>query len=197
MIVNEADGPAEDLSARVREQAFLMRDQVDYYLARARVAALAGRTGALTEVDPILQALARTFGKIHLNRDIEIAVPPEGRLRFRGERQDLEEMAGNLIDNACKWAATRVLVTASAIDDRERRFIRLIVEDDGPGLSPSARLEAVKRGRRLDESKPGSGLGLSIVADLASHYRGRLTLVGSSLGGARAELDLPGDLSGS
>jgi signal transduction histidine kinase len=192
IIVNEADGTKDDLSDRVREQAAIMRHQVDYYLNRARAAALAGTLGAVTEVAPVLDGLARTFDKIYRERCLAIVVKGAGELRFRGERQDLEEMAGNLIDNACKWAASRVEVTAEMVVRDGRPMLRILVEDDGPGLPELARAEAVKRGRRLDETKPGSGLGLSIVADLAGHYHGRLELGVSALGGVRAELELLG-----
>lgn len=193
IIVNEADEPTSDLSARVREQSAVMRDQVEYYLNRARAAALAGTLGAATEVAPVLDALGRTFGKIYRERELAIAVEVPAGLRFLGERQDLEEMAGNLIDNACKWAASRVVVNASIAAEGKRTLLRIVVEDDGPGMPEEARSEVTKRGRRLDETKPGSGLGLSIVSDLASHYRGRLELAASDLGGARAELTLEGD----
>jgi signal transduction histidine kinase len=192
IIVNEADGTKDGLSDRVREQAAVMRHQVDYYLNRARAAALAGTLGAVTEVGPVLEALARTFAKIYHDRDLAITVKATGDLRFRGERQDLEEMAGNLIDNACKWAASRVEVTAEMAERDGRPVLRVLVEDDGPGLPELARAEVVKRGRRLDETKPGSGLGLSIVADLAGHYHGRLELNVAALGGVRAELELLG-----
>ena len=112
--------------------------------------------------------------------------------RFRGERQDLEEMIGNLVDNACKWAAGRVAISGEVARDGERARLVLRVEDDGPGLPEEAR-GTLKRGRRLDESKPGSGLGLSIVSDLAALYRGSLDLSRSPLGGLAAVLDLPGD----
>jgi signal transduction histidine kinase len=105
-------------------------------------------------------------------------------------------MAGNLIDNAAKWAVRQVVVTAEIIrDGDERSRFRLIIDDDGPGLPEAARAEMIKRGRRLDETKPGSGLGLSIVADLAALYRGSLKLDASPLGGLRALLELPGDKS--
>jgi signal transduction histidine kinase len=172
VIVNEADQGSDEASQRVREQATIMRNQVDYYLNRARAAALAGTLGAVTEVRPVLDALARTFGKIYRDRDLEITVDaPEG-LRFKGERQDLEEMAGNLIDNACKWAEHRVAIRVVAGEADGRSLLRIVVEDDGPGLPEAAREEALRRGRRLDETKPGSGLGLSIVSELVSHYRG-------------------------
>ncbi|MBV9079388.1 MAG: sensor histidine kinase, partial [Methylobacteriaceae bacterium] len=158
-----------------------------------RAAALAGTLGATTEVRPILDALGRTFGKIYRERDLEISVEAEDGLRFRGEKQDFEEMAGNLIDNACKWAASRVAITAALDEADGRPVLRIAVEDDGPGLPDEARQEVLERGKRLDETKPGSGLGLSIVADLVAHYRGRVELTRSRFGGARAELDLLGD----
>jgi signal transduction histidine kinase len=114
-------------------------------------------------------------------------------VRFRGERQDLEEMVGNLIDNACKWAANRVEVRVGSVREDGRNAIEIAVEDDGPGLPESARAEMLKRGRRLDETKPGSGLGLSIVVELAGLYRGTLRLDEGRLGGLRAVLNLPGD----
>jgi signal transduction histidine kinase len=192
IIVNEADGTKDDLSDRVREQAAIMRHQVDYYLNRARAAALAGTLGAVTEVSPVLDGLARTFDKIYRERHLAISVKAGAELRFAGERQDLEEMVGNLIDNACKWAASRVDVSAEAVERDGRPILRILVEDDGPGLPEPARAEVVKRGRRLDETKPGSGLGLSIVADLAGHYHGHLEIGVAALGGVQAQLELLG-----
>jgi signal transduction histidine kinase len=194
VIINEASEPTPELSARVREQAAIMRDQMDYYLNRARAAALAGTLGAVTEVGPVLEALARTFGKIYRDKELSLEVAAVDGLRFRGERQDLEEMAGNLVDNACKWAQSRVAITADVREDKGRYVLRIIVDDDGPGLPPEAREEAMKRGKRLDETKPGSGLGLSIVAELAAIYGGALELGLSPAGGTRAELSLAGDL---
>jgi signal transduction histidine kinase len=192
VIVNEADGSSDDLSDHVREQAAIMRHQVDYYLNRARAAALAGTLGAVTEVGPVLEALARTFTKIYRDRDIDIEVVAPPDLRFRGERQDLEEMAGNLVDNACKWAASRVEVRAETAQRDGRPILRIVVEDDGPGLPEPERAEALGRGRRLDETKPGSGLGLSIVSELAAHYQGGVVLNGAAKGGLRAELEVLG-----
>ena len=195
VIVNEADGAGDERSARVREQADVMRRQVDYYLNRARAAALAGTLGAVTEVAPVLDALGRTFEKIYRDRDLAIAIDAPAELQFRGERQDLEEMAGNLIDNACKWAAARVEVRAGLVERDERSFLTVSVEDDGPGLPVPDRAEVLKRGRRLDETKPGSGLGLSIVVDLASHYQGGVRLDTAGIGGLRAELEVLGSAS--
>ena len=105
----------------------------------------------------------------------------------------LEQVIGNLVDNACKWARARVQVTAEAVRDSDRPVVRIAIDDDGPGLPDGARENMLKRGRRLDETKPGSGLGLSIVVDLAALYRGTLTLDKSPLGGLRTILELPGD----
>lgn len=195
VIVNEVDHAPTELAGKVREQAALMRDQVDYYLNRARAAALAGTLGALTEVAPVVDGLSRTFGKIHMGRQLAIEDRVAPGARFRGEGQDLEEMVGNLVDNACKWARSRVVVAAEVVARDGVASLQVTVEDDGPGLPEPAREEVLRRGRRLDETKPGSGLGLSIVADLAGLYRGHLHLEASPLGGLRAVLILPGDAS--
>ena len=194
VIINEASDPTPELTARVREQAAIMREQMDYYLNRARAAALAGTLGAATEVGPVLEALARTFGKIYRDKELTLDVTAVDGLRFRGERQDLEEMAGNLVDNACKWAGSHVDIRAELSGEKGRSVLRIFVDDDGPGLPVEAREEAVKRGMRLDETKPGSGLGLSIVSELAGIYGGKLELERSRQGGTRAMLELAGDL---
>lgn len=194
IIMNEAENAPDGVALRIREQATLMRDQVNYYLDRARAAALAGTLGTLTDVEPVIAGLARTFAKIYRDKDlaVELAIPRD--LRFRGEKQDLEEMAGNLIDNAAKWAVHKVEISIEVVrEDDDRPRFRLLIDDDGPGLPETARAEVLKRGRRLDETKPGSGLGLSIVSDLAALYRGSLKLEAAPLGGLRAVLELPGD----
>jgi signal transduction histidine kinase len=118
-------------------------------------------------------------------------VQAEPGIRFRGERPDLEEMIGNLVDNACKWAVSRVEITVAPERMAEQAGLRITVDDDGRGLSPNEREQVAKRGQRLDESKPGSGLGLSIVVELAALYGGGLTLGEAPLGGLRSELMLP------
>jgi signal transduction histidine kinase len=193
VVVNEVESAPPELAKTVREQAALMRDQVEYHLERARAAALAGTLGTLTEVAPVLEGLTRTFAKIYRDKALALTVDCAPGVRFRGERQDLEEMAGNLIDNACKWARHQVGVTASLVSDGDRTWLRLAIEDDGPGLPADKHADVLLRGQRLDETKPGSGLGLSIVSDLAALYRGSVTLAPSALGGLKAELDLPGD----
>jgi signal transduction histidine kinase len=193
IIVNEVESAPDDVAAKVREQATVMRDQVNYYLDRARAAALAGTLGSVTEVEPVIAGLTRTFAKIYRDRGLAIGVSIPPGTRFRGERQDLEEMVGNLIDNACKWAVTHVGVTVEVRREDDRSQLAIVVDDDGPGLPEASRSQVLKRGRRLDESKPGSGLGLSIVADLAALYRGSLALGEAPEGGLRATLNLPGD----
>ncbi len=146
---------------------------------------------ALKTPVPVVAALTRTMEKIHQGRGIAIDLDAPADVRFRGERQDLEEMVGNLVDNACKWAQMRVSVEVVA----ERRdgiaAVRIIIDDDGPGLGPAQRDQVARRGRRLDETKPGSGLGLSIVLELATLYGGNLQLGNAPIGGLRAELVLP------
>jgi signal transduction histidine kinase len=195
VIVNEATARGDDpLAVKVREQAELMRDQVAHHLERARIAARATVVGTVTEVGPVVTALARTMEKIHRDRGIAIAVEAPEHARFLGERQDLEEMIGNLVDNACKWAQSRVAVEVMPehADAKRVPTLRVVVDDDGPGLTPSQREQVqARRGNRLDETKPGSGLGLSIVVDLAALYGGALTLGTAPIGGLRAELVLP------
>ena len=195
VIVNEAAARSSDpLAKKVLEQTEIMRDQVARQLERARLAARFTVVGTLIDVPPVVTALARTMEKLHRERDIAIAVDAPEHCYFRGEGQDLEQMVGNLVDNACKWAQSRVAVEVvadrPAVDDKPR--VRIIVDDDGPGLSPSEREQVALRGQRLDESKPGSGLGLSIVVELASLYDGVLSLGTAPIGGLRAELTLPG-----
>ena len=194
--MNEAASQGGDtLAVKVREQTAIMRDQVARHLERARLAARVATIGTVTEVRPVATALARTMEKIHRDRGIAIDVDAPENARFRGEQQDLEEMLGNLVDNACKWAQSRVAIEAflERPDPRDdRRTIRIVVDDDGPGLSPQQREQVARRGRRLDETKPGSGLGLSIVLELANLYGGGLALGAAPIGGLRAELVLPG-----
>jgi len=194
VIINEAAQDQGPLAEKVEEQAGIMRDQLAHYLDRARAAVSAQGIGLATEVAPVVAALLRTFEKIYADRAVGFRASVRGAVRFQGERQDLEEMIGNLVDNAGKWAGSCVVVTVAPDTGGEpdaRAYFRVTIDDDGPGLEPDLRERALERGRRLDETKPGSGLGLSIVADLATLYRGTLTLEESPAGGLRAELVLP------
>ena len=193
VLVNEADADCGPLAAKVAEQARIMQDQVNHYLDRARAAARAVNFGAGVPVEPVLAGLLRTFGRLYPERRFVVEPPAPAALRFRGEKQDLEEMAGNLIDNAAKWsrATVRVRVEPDLGGSPDQPFFAVIVEDDGPGLPAEQREAAVRRGQRLDETRPGSGLGLSIVSDLAGLYGGALTLGESVEGGLSARLRMP------
>ncbi|HKS17951.1 MAG TPA: sensor histidine kinase [Bradyrhizobium sp.] len=196
VIVNEASAHRSDpIAGKVLEQVAVMRDQVARHLERARIAARVTVIATVTEVAPAVEALRRIMEKIHRDRGIVIELKADARARFRGERQDLEEMVGNLVDNACKWAASQVFIEVLVEQPAEPGsvpMLRIIVDDDGRGLSEAERAQVARRGQRLDESKPGSGLGLSIVVDLAALYGGGLTLGSAPTGGLRAELALPG-----
>lgn len=189
VLLNEARAAPEGLGAVVERQAQAMARNVDHYLARARAAAGAQTLGARTPVAPVLQEITRTLERLYGRRlDIDMRLSVEGAdLAFRGERQDFEEMAANLVENACKYGGGLVAVRARAANGA----LEILVEDDGPGLAPEARAVALERGRRLDETTPGQGLGLSIVSELAGLYRGRLDLAQSDHGGLAARLTLP------
>ncbi len=190
VMLNEAEAGEGHLAETVKSQAAVMRDQVQYYLDRARAAALSGALGGVTEVVPSLDALIRTFAKISQGRGIAGSHSVSTGVRFRGDRQDFEEMLGNLLDNAFKWAESTVAVSLDPAPAGSGRIV-LLIDDDGPGLPDDARADMLKRGRRLDEGTPGSGLGLSIVVDLAKLHGGELSLERSPLGGLRARLTLP------
>ena len=178
-------GPLAEVVAR---QAEAMRQQVDHHLRRARAAARTQGQGERTSVAEVLDELTRTLQRIFSDKGVVIDWDADDDLYFLGERQDLLEIAGNAVENACKWCKSRVQVRAKAAGPE--RF-RLIVEDDGQGLPPDRRAEVLQRGARLDETAPGSGLGLSIIDELARAYGGALELGDSSLGGLRLVTDLP------
>ena len=194
VITNEAEADPSPLSGKVREQAQVMRDQVNYYLDKARAAARSNVVGNTTDVITATEQLVRTFQKIYRDGVPAFDIQFDGELRFRGEEQDFQEMLGNLLDNAGKWASSKVLVSLSleaGPAGSGQDFLIICVDDDGPGLPLEDREQALKRGLRLDETKPGSGLGLSIVGDLAAVYAGDFTLEDGVLGGLRARLRLP------
>ena len=184
---HEKDGDAAPLADMVRRQVTVMRRQVDHYLARARAAGSLDVLGNRTQVSAVVEDLGRVIERIHAARNIRIETICPDDVYFRGERQDLEEMLGNLIDNGCKWAKSRVRVACA----QEGGRLVLTVEDDGPGLSAEQRGQVGARGERLDESVPGTGLGLAIVRDISKLYGGFLTLDGSPLGGLLTRLELP------
>ena len=191
VLAQEAEGAEaaghHELAAAIGEQVDRMRRQMDYHLAQARAAASGGRLGARCSLLESAQGLVRTMQRLHADRGLSIHIDVTPDHSIRGQREDLDEMLGNLLDNACKWARTRVAVE-SAIRDSH---IVISVDDDGPGIEPSMRDAVLRRGVRADEAAPGSGLGLAIVRDLAELYGGSIALEQSPMGGLRARLQLP------
>jgi signal transduction histidine kinase len=188
VMIAEAGQRPGPLAEVVTRQAEAMQNQVDHHLRRARAAARTQGQGERTSVAEVLDELTRTLGRIFRDKGVTIDWDADEDLYFLGERQDLLEIAGNAVENACKFGRAKVRVRADA--SSPERFI-LQVDDDGPGLPPDRRHEVLQRGARLDETAPGSGLGLSIIDELARAYGGALRLSDSPLGGLRVEADLP------
>ena len=188
VMLTEAEQQPGPLAEVVTRQTEAMRQQVDHHLRRARAAARIQGPGERTDVSEVLDELARTLERIFQDKGLEIDWDAPDDLYFLGERQDFMEIAGNGMENAGKWGRRRVRVRAAP--DGEAH-LTLTIEDDGPGLPPDRREEVVKRGARLDETAPGSGLGLSIVDELARAYRGSLELGDSRLGGLMLTVRLP------
>lgn len=188
VMLAEAEGRTDPLADVVTRQSRVMKDQVDHHLRRARAAARAQGLGERTPVAEALDEMAVMLERVFASKDVEIDWRAPDDLMFRGERQDLQEILGNLIENACKWAKRRVRVSAGPTGLGQ---MVVVVEDDGPGLAEDQWEAALKRGTRMDEDAPGSGLGLSIVDDLTRAYNGRVALSRSEMGGLKAVLDLP------
>jgi signal transduction histidine kinase len=177
-----------DLATTLGQLVERMQRQVDYHLARARATAAArAAPGLRCSVLPSVEGLVRTMRRLHAERELRIDADVSPAHEIRGRREDLDEMLGNLLDNACKWARSRVAIS-SALDHAQ---LLISVDDDGPGLDPSMRAQVLQRGVRADQRVRGSGLGLAIVSDLAELYGGSVTLETSPLGGTRARLQLP------
>ncbi len=196
LLAQEADqiGAAgdDDLAATLGELVERMQRQVDYHLARARATASTGAApGLRCSVLSSVEGLARTMRRLHAQRALRIDIEVSSAHEIRGRKEDLDEMLGNLIDNACKWARSRVAIVSSLEDAPGDAWISITVDDDGPGFDPSLRARVLQRGVRADQQGRGSGLGLAIVKDLADLYGGSFTLATSPLGGARAALRLP------
>ncbi|WP_066343159.1 sensor histidine kinase [Azohydromonas lata] len=176
----------------VAEQVEVARRHVHWHLARSRAAAAQGVPGMRAEVAPIVAGLVRVMSRVHGERGLRLeteAVPPG--LAFAGETQDLQEMLGNLLDNACKWARSTVRISATAAQAAGAPRLRVVIEDDGHGIAEKQQAQALVRGSRLDETTPGSGLGLAIVHELCGLYGGELSLSRGELGGLKAALLLP------
>ncbi|MBO9709139.1 MAG: sensor histidine kinase [Caulobacter sp.] len=188
VMLTEANQQPGPLSEVVERQAQTMREQVDHHLRRARAAARSQTSGERTPVEPILDELAVTLERIFQDKGVEIDWRCPEDLCFQGERQDFMELAGNVMENAGKWCKGKVRAEAKVLTSEK---MSLVVEDDGPGLPPDRWTDALKRGQRMDEHTPGSGLGLSIVDELARAYGGSVALDASPMGGLRVTLVLP------
>ena len=176
-----------ELASAIGEQVERMRRQIDYHLAHARAAASGAASGARTLVHESADALTRTMHRLYAERNLSIEVRTPASLSVRVQRADLDEMLGNLLDNACKWAHSRLVIASAQVDG----MTAITVDDDGPGLPAEMRDNVLMRGVRADENASGSGLGLAIVRDLAELYHGSIALSASPLGGLRATLTLP------
>jgi len=181
-----AEGHPE-LADSISQQVERMSRQVNYHLARARAAASGAAGSAPCPVAACAGALVHTVLTLYAGRGLKISCAIAPELRARVQREDLDEILGNLLDNACKWAKSRIVLDASGRD----AMLLLRLDDDGPGLPPAQRNVVLERGVRLDEASPGSGLGLAIVRDLVELYGGSISLEESPLGGLRVEVALP------
>ena len=181
-----------DLATLVADQVGVARRHVDWHLARARAAAAQGLPGARVMLQPVVSGLLRVMERVHANRRLGLqGAPMAAELAFAGEVQDLQEILGNLLDNACKWARHEIRVSAAPIESAGGARLRIVIDDDGPGIEPDRRQKVMARGARLDESMPGSGLGLAIVNELVGLYGGSVRLESSPMGGLRVEVELP------
>ena len=194
-----------ELASAISEQVERMRRQIEYHLAHARAAASGATAGARASVAESAAGLSRTLLRLHADRGIAIEVTVPAGHAVRCQREDLDEMLGNLLDNGCKWTRSRVVLTSTALPPEDASHenrsgggradgdgsILITVDDDGPGLAPALRDAVLQRGVRADEAAPGSGFGLAIVRELAELYGGAIALETSPLGGLRTVLRLP------
>ena len=187
VLVNEADIIGGKRGTLIAEQADAMRTQIEHYLQRARIAAQRDSIVYRTDVDSALVRMVRVVAKLNKDKKLSYAQQAKGVV-FAGEQQDFEEIVGNLLENAMKWAKSRVDIR---IDRQGSEHFSLEIGDDGPGIPPEMARDALKRGSRLDETKPGTGLGLAIVSELVSEYGGTLELERSGLGGLAVKIVLP------
>lgn len=175
----------------VREQVAQARRHIDWHLARARRAATAGQAGLQADVGAVVEGLARVMRKVHAEQGLQLTTEVPAGLAFAGEAQDLQEILGNLMDNACKWAQSRVRIRARVDAGAGQPRLQIDVEDDGPGIAPEHHHLVMERGQRLDESVPGSGLGLAIVQEAVELYGGQMALLPLQPHGLQVRLQLP------
>lgn len=191
VLINEGRTIKGEKGRLIVDQASAMRQQLEHYLQRARIAAQRDSVVFRTPVRETLSRMVRVIAKINPEKTLEFD-PPHDELIFAGEKEDFEEIVGNLLENAMKWSRqhVRVSVVRQHGATGEAGELLMSIEDDGPGIPADKAREALKRGRRLDETKPGTGLGLAIVSDLVNEYGGAIALHQSDLGGLRVDVSL-------
>ncbi|AEH89795.1 MULTISPECIES: ATP-binding protein [Mesorhizobium] len=189
VLLNEGRALGGPKGQLIAEQAASMQKQVDHYLQRARVAAQRDSVVYRTPVAPLAQRMVRVLQKLNPQTSLSLTLPAS-EIVFAGEREDLEELLGNLLENAMKWARSAVSVSVAPLVGKDDHLFEISIDDDGPGIPEDRARDALKRGRRLDETKPGTGLGLAIVADLVNEYGGVLALERSGMGGLKAVVRL-------
>ncbi|WP_283257688.1 MULTISPECIES: ATP-binding protein [Mesorhizobium] len=189
VLLNEGRALGGAKGQLIAEQAASMQKQVDHYLQRARVAAQRDSVVYRTPVAPLVQRMVRVLQKLNPQTSLSLTLPAS-EIVFAGEREDLEELLGNLLENAMKWARSAVSISVVPLVGKDDHLFEISIDDDGPGIPEDRARDALKRGRRLDETKPGTGLGLAIVADLVNEYGGVLALERSGMGGLKAVVRL-------
>lgn len=184
-LLNEAAKNTSPLAHLVKERVAVMQGLIDRNLVRVKISGSVDILHAKCDVASIIKRIATSFGKLY-NKQVEV-VQEHPFIHFKGDENDAYELFGNIIENACKYSKHYVQVTIRS----ENNQVIVVIEDDGPGIIASQRLEVLKRGKRLDETKPGEGIGLSVVQDIVSLYNGTITLEDSLLGGLKVTLLLP------
>jgi len=188
IIQNEAENNTHSQEMMlIQTQCQIMQDRIHYQLARARTAGTKHLLGSNIPIEPVLQSIKKTMKMLHVGNCPALLIETQQNVCFRGDRQDLEEIMGNIIDNACKWANEKIIITALF----QSQNLSITVEDDGLGLTPEQSKTALKRGQRFDGEQPGSGLGLAIVHDIVQLYQGQINLSRSHLGGLSVEIIFP------
>ncbi|MEO6080701.1 MAG: ATP-binding protein [Steroidobacteraceae bacterium] len=192
-VLRSSFSPGAPGASLVNAQVDRMTAIVEHQLRRAATSGGASVGRHAVELLPVAQELRSALLKVHSKKDFSLELAIGAELLFVGDRDDLTEALGNLMDNAAKWCRSRIRVSAvleSAAG--AARKLSILVEDDGPGVAAPDRERVLERGARADEHTPGHGLGLAMVLDMAEMYGGRLEIGDSDLGGARVELRLPG-----
>lgn len=193
-VATRAEHPGfENWTTLVREQVDISRKHIDWHLKRSRMAAQAGRPGNNTPLLALAQGVIRVLERVYAEKNLQFELPPsEFDVHLAMESQDGQEIIGNLLDNACKWAKSSVKIQWSLESgENSQSLLRIDIEDDGPGIDPHSQKRALERGQRLDETTPGSGLGLAIVNDLLQFYGGSLQLGAGKKGGLHVTVRIP------